>query len=269
MADILTVLGGPWGWRWDVGAVLGLAALTYIGGWVRLRRQGFRRLARYRPLVAYLAGLVTIAVALMSPIDTLQALLFFVHMFQHQLLIYLAPPLLLAGRALPFTMWGLPALLRARIGMMLTPTGWVRRVLKGLTHPAVAFALSTGILWLWHLPAAYNAVLVNGLIHDIQHLTFFGSALLYWWALIDSPPQRAWITSNGGRGLYLALGAVQSAILGGLITFADRVLYTNYLLVPRLGGISALTDQQVAGALMWFPGPLIFGLAAALVMREE
>lgn len=263
------MLWGPWNWRWDVGLLLGGLGLAYVVGWVRLRRRGYDRLARPKPLVCYWVGLFTIAVALMSPVDTLQALLFFVHMFQHQLLIYLAPPLLLVGMPLPFVLWGLPAGARMAVATFLRPTGLLRRGLAWLTRPAVAFVLSTVILWLWHIPAAYNLVLVNGFVHDIQHLTFFGAFLLYWWAVIGSPPQTAHITSNGGRGLYLALGALQSGLLGGLITFADRVLYTNYLLVPRLGGLSALSDQQISGALMWFPGPLIFGLAAALLMREE
>lgn len=258
-----------WGWRADVSLVLLTAALLYGRGWLQLRRRGYHRLARRKGLALYLSGLATIAVALMSPIDTLQALLFSVHMFQHQLLIYLAPPLLLAARPLPFVLWGIPVALRLGVADLLTPSGLVRRSLAWLTQPAAAYGLSTGILWLWHIPAAYNFVLVNGVAHDVQHLTFFGSALLYWWALIGSPPQAATVRTNSGRALFLALGAVQSALLGGLITFADRVIYTNYLMVPRFAGISAQTDQVIAGALMWFPGPFIFGLAAALLMQEE
>ncbi len=285
MKSIFNILAGPWYWRWDVSLVLGTAGLLYIIGWLHLRLQN-NHVARFKFLLTYLAGLFTIAVALMSPIEALQHLLFFVHMFQHMLLMYLAAPLVLAGRALPFVLWGLPASLRTITGQLLSPNGWLRRSIRILTRPIVAFTISTSVLWLWHLPIAYNSVLVNKVLHDTQHLSFFAVALLYWWALIDSPPQRAWIKSNGGRGLYLALGAIQSAILGGLITFADRVIYTNYLLVPRLCsvpnlneqqlsnfvhfcGIPALTDQQIAGAIMWFPGPLIFGLAAAFLMREE
>ena len=61
----------------------------------------------------------------------------------------------------------------------------------------------------------------------------------------------------------------QIGILGALITLSDHVLYTHYLTMPRLTGLSALDDQRIAGAIMWFPRPLIFGLAAALAMRDE
>lgn len=258
-----------WEWRFDVIGVLLVAGLAYTVGWTRLRRRGHHRLARWVPLLAYLAGLLVIAVALMSPVDTLGELLFFVHMIQHELLIYLIPPLLLVGRPLPFGLWGLPGALRRGLGLLLVSGSLLRRGLAFLTRPAVAFGLSTAVLWLWHHPAAYNLALENDLVHDLEHLSFFGAFLLYWWPLIGSPPQPPRLTTNGARGLYLVAGAVQAALLGGVITFADEVVYTHYLTVPRLGGLSALADQQLGGAIMWFPGPLIYGLAAGLTMGEK
>lgn len=266
---MLRAVLGSWGWRWDVGIVLLVAGLVYTLGWARLRRRGHRRLARWGPLLTYLAGLLVIAVALMSAVDTLQELLFFIHMLQHGLLIYLAPPLLLMGQPLPFGLWALSRSLRRGVSVLLVRGTSLRQGLAWLTGPAAAFGLSTAILWLWHIPAAYDLALRNDTVHDLEHLSFFGAFLLYWWPLIGSPPQPPRLTTNGARGLYLVAGAVQAALLGGLITFAHEVVYTHYLTVPRLGGLSALADQQLGGALMWFPGPLIYGLAAALTMGEE
>ncbi len=258
-----------WEWRFDVSLVLLASGLVYTLGWTRLRWRGHWRLTLWSRWLACLVGLGVIGIALMSPIDTLQNLLFAVHMLQHMLLIYIAAPLLLVGRPLSFSLWGLPASPRRGLGRLLAWRGLLRRGLSVLTQPVVALALSTGILWLWHIPAAYDAALEDDFVHDLEHLSFFGAFLLYWWPLIGSPPQSARLTTNGARALYLIVSAVQSAILGGLIAFWPQVLYTHYLSVPRLGGLSALADQQLSGAIMWFPAPLIYGLAAMLTLRDE
>ncbi len=263
---------GLWSWEWewraDVSAVLLILGALYVLGWLRLRRRGYHRLAGWRGLVAYLAGLLVIAVALMSPIDPMGEQFFFMHMVQHELLIYLAPPLLLVGRALPFSLWGMPRFLRRELSRLLVQESVLRRGLRFLTRPVVAFVLSTAILWLWHHPLAYNLALENDTVHDLEHLSFFLAFLLYWWPLIGSPPQRPQLTTDGARGLYLVAGGMQSALLGGLITFTNHVVYTYYLTVSRPGGLSLLADQQLGGVVMWFPGPLIFGLAAAFTMGK-
>jgi cytochrome c oxidase assembly factor CtaG len=260
-----------WDWDWRSGVILVLlvSAILYMFGWLRLRQTGQRRLASGYRLLAYLAGLLTIAIALMSSIDLLQPFLLSVHMIQHELLMFLAPPLILAGRPMPFVLWGLPASARKPLARFLVRDAIARRGLAFVVNPWVAFVLSTAILWLWHLPAAYNAALATNTIHDLEHISFFVAFVLYWWPLIGAPPEPARLTGNAQRGLYLLAGATQIDILGALITLSDHVLYSHYLTMPRLTGLSALDDQRLAGAIMWFPGPLIFGLAAALSMRDE
>jgi cytochrome c oxidase assembly factor CtaG len=205
----------------------------------------------------------------MSAIDQLQPFLLFVHMLQHELLMFLAPPLILAARPMPFVLWGLPTPARKPLARFLVRDTVARRGLAIVVNPWVAFLLSTAILWLWHLPAAYNAALATNTVHDLEHISFFVAFVLFWWPLIGAPLEPARLTGNAQRGLYLLAGATQIGILGALITLSDHVLYTHYLTMPRLTGLSALDDQQLAGAIMWFPGPLIFGLAAALAMRDE
>lgn len=258
-----------WEWRSDVSLVVLIAGLLYLFGWLRLRQAGHFRLATLWRLLAYLGGLLAIVSALMSPLDALQPFLFSIHMIQHEVLMFLAAPLILLGWPMPFALWGLPPYLRRKLGRLLVRQGLLRRGLAFLVKPGIAFALSTGILWLWHLPAAYDAALASTWVHNLEHLSFFGVFLLYWWPLIGAPPQPSPLTTNAARGLYLLAGATQMALLGGLITLSDQVLYTHYLTVPRLTGLSALADQRLAGAIMWFPGPLIFGLAAVLAMRDE
>ena len=258
-----------WAWRFDVSAVLLAAGVVYAAGWVRLRTWGRRRLAKGRYLLLYLSGLVVIAVALMSPVDTLQNLLFSMHMLQHELLIYLGPPLLLLARPLPFSLWGLPPRIRHRLGLLFLRKTLLRRGLTVLTRPLVALGISTAVMWFWHIPTLYDLALENHIVHDLEHLSFFGAFLLYWWPLIGTAPQPAQLSTNGARALYLLAGATQAALLGGLITFADRVVYTHYLTLPRLGGVSALADQQLGGAIMWLPGPIFYGVMAVLTMKDE
>ncbi|MBI2941262.1 MAG: cytochrome c oxidase assembly protein [Chloroflexi bacterium] len=250
--------------RWGIGIALLAGVWLYTAGWARARQRADGSLATRKRLLAYVTATAVIAIALMSAIDTFQSRLFSIHMLQHMLLVYLAAPLLLLSRPATFWRQGLPA------GLRTWPTGvreWrAAEVLSHLARPAVALGLSTVILWLWHIPTAYDLALENDVVHALEHLTFFGAFLLYWWPLIGSPSR---LTTNAARTVYLAGGGAQSGFLGGIITFSPRVLYTHYLNAPRTGGLSALADQQLAGVVMWFPGVLIYGLAAALTMTGE
>ncbi len=258
-----------WDLRFDVIIVLLILSTAYVWGWLRLQK--FRRLQKvnWLPLLFYLLGISVIAIALMSPIDSLQSLLFYMHMLQHELLIYLAPPLLLLGKPLPFVLWGLPRPLRKTVSKLFRHNSWLRRGLAFINIPVVAFLVSTAVLWLWHIPAAYNLALRNDFVHGLEHISFFLAFLFYWWPLIGSPPQSRRLRSNGSRGLYLLLGAIPTALLGAVIALSDSVIYTYYLGVPRINELTALADQQIGGAIMWLPGPLIYGLIAILTMKED
>jgi putative membrane protein len=258
-----------WDWRLDVSAVLLACGALYTRGWVRLHRRGHGRLATTARLLACLGSLAVLAIALMSPIDTLQSQFFLAHMVQHLLLMFLAAPLALAGWPLPFVLWGLPGVLRRYTGRLLVRRGPLRRALAAVTPPAVAFGSSTALLWGWHVPTAYNAALEIGWVHDLEHVSFFAAFLVFWWRVVGSPPAPAPLGSNAARLGYLLAGATQSSLLGGLITLSDRVLYTYYLSVPRADGLSPLVDQQIGGAIMWFAGAPVYIVAAAWTLREE
>ncbi len=223
----------------------------------RLRVQhGLRtrpRSVEWRRIAAGCVGLGVLAIAVLSPVDEWAQRLFWVHMLQHLLLLYLAAPLLAIAVPLALPGSGHPPR-RARMA-------W-------LTSPVCAFCLSTVVLWLWHLPAAYELALQNDPVHALEHLSFLGAFGLYWWELL-APAPSSHLRSNGARTLYLLAGATQAMLLGALITLSDHVLYAHYLLISRPSGLSSLADQQLGGALMWLSGPVIYGLAAVLVMRDE
>src|SRR5262249_18919435 len=176
-------------WRWplrpDVLAVLvGFGAL-YVVGWRRLRARRSAALASPWLLAVYLTGLASVAVALLSPLDVLADLLFTAHMVQHQLLLMVAPPLLLLGNPYPFVLWGLPHGVRRRLGSTLTVTGTLRVAWRHLTWMPVAGALYMLVLFTWHHPAFYQAALEHRGLHDLEHLSFFATAVLFWWPVVN------------------------------------------------------------------------------------
>lgn len=139
----------PWHWRSPVLLVLLLFALPYSLGWLRLRRGGHTRLASVPRLAAYIAGLATVALALLSPLDTYEVLLFSVHMVQHELLMLVAAPLLLLGSPLAVTLWSAPAPVRQALGGLLLRRSPLRRLFDRLTWPPAAWLIATAAVWLW------------------------------------------------------------------------------------------------------------------------
>lgn|SRR5574341_826645 len=249
MNPTLRVFLTTWGWRPDVLFVLIALGTTYTIGWCRLRKRG-ARVARPWRLAVYLAGLGSVALALLSPIDTLASLLFLVHMVQHELLIMIAPPLLLLADPLPILLWGLPRKLRLGVRHLLARGAMVRRILYSGTWMPVAWGLYVVNLWMWHLPVAYEAALRNHLFHDLEHLTFFGTALLFWWPIINPAPRLHGQIAYGFRILYILAATFQSVALGFIIAVTERVLYPSYASAPRLWDLSPLNDQAFGGAIM-------------------
>ncbi|HET7566029.1 MAG TPA: cytochrome c oxidase assembly protein, partial [Gemmatimonadaceae bacterium] len=145
----------------------------------------------------------------------------------------------------------------------------LQRAIGILTNPVVAWILSTVLLWVWHAPPAYGLALESETVHGVQHLCFLVGYLIYWWPLIVPPGDVGWLRGNTARAFYLLAGMMQSALLGALITFHGRVLYTEYLHAPGATPASALADQRLAGVVMWFPGAVVFAMAAVLVITER
>src|SRR5262245_28867904 len=141
-----------WAWTWRPGVLLvvGALAILYVRGWRRLRRTRAGGAAPVWRLVAYLLGLLSVFLALCSPLELLAELSFTAHMVQHQLLMMVAPPLLLLAAPFPVILWALPPALRRRVGALVTHPGPVRRVLRTLTWMPVAGALYSVALWGWH-----------------------------------------------------------------------------------------------------------------------
>jgi cytochrome c oxidase assembly factor CtaG len=212
----------------------------------------------------FLAGIVAIAAALLSPIDALAHDLFSVHMIQHMLLVAVGAPLLLLGAPVRPLLRGLPRALRRSIVRPIALNAPVRAAVHLLRHPLVAGALYVGGLYAWHVPALYDAALADELVHVAEHLWFIVTALLFWSVVIDPEPFRATLPYAARIVFLLLAGAGQNTILGGLLAFSSRLLYRSYEGRPERYGFDAITDQRVGGAIMWVPGDVIFlGAASA------
>jgi cytochrome c oxidase assembly factor CtaG len=220
---LMSVLAS-WSWRPAVVLVVATLGSAYVCGWARLRIAGHRRLARWWRLLLYLAGLGALVAALLSPIDRLASLLLTAHMIQHLLLTMVAAPLLLLGNPLPAGLWGLPRRARRAAGRLLIRNAAFRRVLWAVTLMPVAWLLHVGTVWTWHLPVAYEAALRNHFIHDLEHLTFFGTALLFWWPIVEPAPRLHARVPPGFGILYLIAATGQNTLLGALIALPERVL---------------------------------------------
>ena len=238
---------------------LGTACWLYGRGVGRLwARAGWGRGVSYASVLAFASSQVVLVVALVSPLDPLGGTLLSAHMAQHGLLVGLAPPLLLLGRPGIAFAWALPGAWTKR---RFTSAMWQSLNTLGgtLARPLPAAALHGLMLWLWHAPALFDAAIGHLWLHALEHTCFFGTALLFWQAVLNARTRQ-----RAGAALVAAFVTfMHSGLLGGLITMAPRPLYVAYVGRSAIWGLTALDDQQFAGLLMWVPGGLPY-LAAGL-----
>jgi putative membrane protein len=235
--------------------LLGCVAAAYAyGRGVRAlwNQAGSGRGVRRWQAACFASGLLAILFALGSPLDEQANQLFAIHMVQHLLLILAAGPLLILGLPLAAFAWAAPEPWR--------PVLRTLRHLDPLGRPAAAFTLHSLALWLWHVPRFYDAALANPALHVLEHVSFLGSAVLFWWSLL-----RGGRAGYGMAVLFVFALALQSTVLGALLTFAGGVWYTGHLATTAAWGVSPADDQQLAGLIMWIPGGAIY-LASALAL---
>jgi cytochrome c oxidase assembly factor CtaG len=257
---------------WSFDATVWLPVIAAVLLW----RSGVNRVNRAHPgnpvprrrTVAWLAGLAAILVALDSGVERYDTTLFSVHMVQHLLLTMIAVPLLLyAG----------PITLLLRASGPATRRRWIlpllhARVVRGISHPVVAWLVFAGVMWASHFSPLFNAALEDELLHRLEHALFLGSAALFWWPVVGPDPS-PWRMRYPARILYVGLQMPQNTFLALAIYSATAPLYAHYQTVERDWGPSPLLDQQIAGGIMWLGGDLMFlGIVVLLVaawFRDE
>jgi len=246
-----------WLTQWNLDPSILIATALIMGIYlyaVGLLRRPYKLIdgVTRRQVIFFYLGVLVIFFALVSPLDAIgDRYLFSVHMVQHLFLTMVGAPLLLIGT--PGVL--LKPLIRPRPIFLLA---------KFLTHPFMAFFLFNADFWLWHIPALYDATLTHEGIHILEHITFIVFGVISWWPVFsplseDLPP-----LSTGGQVLYLFFSGMPVVALGAGLTFAGP-LYAPYLEAPRLWGLSAATDQQLGGLIMWVPGNIIYIIIVSII----
>lgn len=243
-------------WEFDPGIVIPLviSALLYALG--SRRHVGLTRTQRF----CFWTGWLSLLVALVSPLHPLGEQLFSAHMLQHETLMLISAPLLVVSRPLVTFLWALPFEWRRTLGRW-SKVGPVRNSWLWLTAPLTAWWIHAIAIWVWHAPPLFDATLNSDLVHTTQHLSFFLSALLFWWALFYAHGRRAY----GSGVLYIFTTALHTGILGALLTFAPRAWYAPYANTTQAWGLTPLQDQQIGGLIMWVPASIIY-IAAGLYL---
>jgi putative membrane protein len=238
--------------RWDVlaAAVLLLVGVLYAMGQHRMMQHGsLRRIER----AAFWAGWLVMLAAVLPPIDRFAVERFSVHMVQHELLMLVGVPLLIAGRTFPTCLWGVPSVWRPVAARVFQARG-TAETWRVLTAPVVAWVLHGTVIWIWHVPRLYELAVRDEAVHAMQHAMFVGTSVLFWWGLVYGRYGRV---GYGASVFYVFTTAVHTGILGAVFTLTPAPLYAVY--ADRAP--DPLADQQLAGIVMWVPAGLILTLA--------
>ncbi|MBM4439696.1 MAG: cytochrome c oxidase assembly protein [Candidatus Rokubacteria bacterium] len=242
-------------------AGLVVSAALYAHGAVRLhaRPRGARVLPRRR-IAAFAAGLATVALAVLSPLDALAAALFSAHMVQHLVLTLVAAPLLVLGTPLVPALWALAPAHRRALARWWNARRGMRRGWRTLAHPMAAAGVHAAALWTWHLPALYEAALAHPGLHLAEHAAFLSTAVLFWYAVVHAG--RPGAAGHGVALLAVFVTSLASTAGGALITFAPAAWYPAHAAGAAAYGFTPLEDQQLAGLIMWAPAGLVHVAAA-------
>jgi cytochrome c oxidase assembly factor CtaG len=252
--------------RWVADPVvllpLGLYAAVYVWRFVGARHEAGGRGAGLREALAFAGALLALVAAVASPIDALGGdYLFSAHMVQHILLGDIAPLLVLLGLS--------RVILRPATRRLMR----IERALGLLTHPATGLGLWLGLVYLWHLPALYDAALEQPAVHALEHASFFTAGVALWWPLIQPVPMRHRLTGLGSLA-YVVAAKAGLAALGLYLAWSSSVAYSFYESVPRIWGLSAVEDQNVGGAIMMVEQSIVlvvwfFVLFVRMIVQSE
>jgi cytochrome c oxidase assembly factor CtaG len=176
------------------------------------------------------------------------------------LLVTVAAPLFVLGAPGRVLLWALPASARRTTGRV-----WRRldRSTTALWHPLMAAGLYAVTLWLWHVPVLYEIALRDPVVHDLQHLSFFATACVFWRVLLGAASRRL---HPLGAVFCLFATSLHASALGVLLTMSPRAWYVSYAGTTAAWGLTPLEDQQLAGLIMWMPACLVYALLALAII---
>lgn len=228
-----------------------LAGLAYAKRAQTLARRGTPVSAGRR--LSFAAGLALILVALFTPIARLADDLVYMHMVEHLLIGDLAALLLVIGLT----------------GPILQPILKIRGLhwLQAISAPWIAFPLWATDLVVWHLSGPYDAVLSSPPLHALQHACFLAFGMLMWMPVFGPLPKPSWWRNAAPLGYVIAV-RLFSAAFGNVLIWSGTAFYGDYASGEAARGVSPLTDQGIAGAIMMGEGMLVtLGVIVWLFLR--
>jgi cytochrome c oxidase assembly factor CtaG len=233
--------------------IVALYVVIYVRRFMRAREEAGGRGAGLPQFAAFVAAVVVMLIALVSPVDALgEDYLFSMHMVQHILLGDIAPLLVLLSLS--------RVILRPVTRRLMS----VERALGPFAHPATGIVVWLTMIYVWHIPAMYDAALNHSAIHALEHTCFFIGGLAVWWPLIQPVPMRHRLTGLGVFA-YLIAAKISIGLLGIFLTWSHGVAYTYYEHVPRIWGLTALEDQNLGGAIMMVEQSIVLVIAFAIL----
>jgi putative membrane protein len=255
------MIGYEWTFDPFVTIPLALSGGLYATGVVRLwARAGIGESVRRWQAACFAAGWLSLLVALVTPLHEVSEHLFTAHMVQHELLVAVAAPLLALSRPVVAILRALPRSWRENF-CRHGGTGWVSVLWRWLTRPLDATLLHGAAIWIWHIPALFDAAVTDEVVHRLQHLSFLATALLFWWALFRGSRNHL-----GVGAFHIAFTMVHTSILGALIALSPRILYLAQTKDAPAFGLTPLEDQQIGGLIMWVPmGTIYAAIALAMI----
>jgi cytochrome c oxidase assembly factor CtaG len=250
---------------WNLHPVLLGGLLLAAWAYRRGQTSGPRRPIDTWRARCFTAALVALGLALLSPLDALSGALASAHMVQHLLLLLVAAPLLALSAPSSAILRGSPLALRRASGRWRRRLGLTHTTFRPLRHPAAVWLLSVGVIWFWHAAGPYDSTLDNQPLHVLEHASFLVTAVLFWQVVVGV---RGAGRVSGGLGVLVVFAmAMQSVFLSVLLTFARTPWYSGYAQTTAPWGLDPLTDQRLAGVIMWIPaGGIYLVVALALLV---
>lgn len=242
---------------------LTILSILYIFGWLRIKKRTAQT-GRLR-LASFLLSILLLGIALVSPVATLSEELAWVHMIQHSLLLMAAAPLFILGNPAQVVLWAFSVATIRSTAPFRNRFSTLSRSVVWLSQPLLAWLLYVLVLWIWHIPALYERALTSSITHDLQHLTFFLAACLFWTVFLH--PLRKRRVHPGASILYLFLASLHTVALGVFMALSPVVWYAPYQKTPLAYELDPLNDQQIAGFIMWMPACMMYmAIAVALLV---